>query len=89
MGHWIDLGGGHRLQPTTRADGRPHGWIDEHTNAATGKLCCGAVTRAGMALGQEPTWRVVTEEPLTLEPSLLCRMCGDHGFVRDGKWVPA
>lgn len=26
---------------------------------------------------------------LTLSPSLLCGTCGDHGFVRDGKWVPA
>lgn len=25
---------------------------------------------------------------LTLSPSLLCG-CGDHGFVREGKWVPA
>ena len=33
---------------------------------------------------------------LTLSPSILCRLgnvanqpCGFHGFVRDGKWVPA
>jgi hypothetical protein len=32
---------------------------------------------------------VVQEEPLTLAPSLLCEQCGWHGFVRDGKWVPA
>ncbi|MEV4783965.1 hypothetical protein AB0K53_00675 [Streptomyces tuirus] len=32
---------------------------------------------------------VVAREPLHLEPSLLWRCCGTHGFVRDGKWVPA
>jgi hypothetical protein len=34
-------------------------------------------------------WDVVSESPLTLSPSLLCRICGHHGFIRDGKWVPA
>lgn len=34
-------------------------------------------------------WDVLAEEPLTLSPSLLCRLCGSHGFIRDGKWVPA
>lgn len=29
------------------------------------------------------------EEHLTLEPSLLCPRCGNHGFVRDGRWVRA
>jgi hypothetical protein len=28
------------------------------------------------------------DEHLTLSPSLLCS-CGDHGFIRDGKWVKA
>lgn len=34
-------------------------------------------------------WDLVSEEPLTLSPSLLCLACGHHGFIRDGKWVPA
>jgi hypothetical protein len=36
-----------------------------------------------------PTWNMESREPLTLSPSLLCRVCGDHGFIRDGHWVPA
>jgi len=36
-----------------------------------------------------PVWQVLSWEPLTLSPSLLCQLCGDHGFVRDGRWVPA
>lgn len=32
---------------------------------------------------------LVAREPLHLEPSLLWRCCGLHGFVRDGKWVLA
>lgn len=33
-------------------------------------------------------WQVQSMAPLTVSPSLLCQ-CGDHGFIRDGKWVPA
>lgn len=28
-------------------------------------------------------------EGLTLTPSILCRNCGNHGWIRDGRWVPA
>jgi hypothetical protein len=39
--------------------------------------------------GRIETWEVVSEEPFTISPSVLCRACGDHGFVRDGRWVRA
>ena len=35
-----------------------------------------------------PHWTVDSWEPLTLSPSLLCH-CGDHGYIRNGQWVPA
>jgi len=34
-------------------------------------------------------WTVESWEPLTLSPSLLCSVCGHHGFIRNGTWVPA
>jgi hypothetical protein len=34
-------------------------------------------------------WQVQSWEPLTVSPSLLCTACGDHGFIREGRWVPA
>jgi hypothetical protein len=34
-------------------------------------------------------WQVESWDPLTLSPSVLCRGCGDHGFIRGGRWVPA
>ena len=37
---------------------------------------------------QYPMWDLLSYEPLHVEPSLAC-VCGDHGFIRDGKWVPA
>lgn len=33
-------------------------------------------------------WTVEQSDPLTLSPSLLCRACGCHGFIRSGRWVP-
>lgn len=32
-------------------------------------------------------WTVEQEEPLTLSPSILCRTCGHHGYIRNGQWV--
>lgn len=34
-------------------------------------------------------WRVEQVKPLTLSPSILCRICQRHGHIREGKWVPA
>lgn len=34
-------------------------------------------------------WQVKSWEPLTLSPSLLCRACGHHGFIKGGRWIPA
>ena len=37
-----------------------------------------------------PVWDVIQEEPLTLSPSVQCQgHAHHHGFIRDGKWVPA
>lgn len=32
--------------------------------------------------------RVVSDDPLTIEGSLLCLSCRLHGHVRDGLWIP-
>ena len=31
-------------------------------------------------------WQVASWEPLTISPSVLCTICGDHGFIRNGRW---
>jgi hypothetical protein len=36
-----------------------------------------------------PFWTIESEVPLTLSPSILRTNCGCHGFIRQGKWVPA
>lgn len=47
--------------------------------------------------GMEPTtailpigegyWELVQEEPLTVMPSIHCRVCGTHGFITNGRWI--
>jgi hypothetical protein len=32
-------------------------------------------------------WTLHSLEPLHIEPSVACGLCGHHGFIRDGKWV--
>lgn len=51
-----------------------------------GALCAGFV--AFEAYECSEMWQVVSYEPLTLSPSLLCRACGHHGYIRNGGWVP-
>lgn len=36
-----------------------------------------------------PRWTVESRDPLTLSPSILCKRCGHHGYIREDKWVQA
>ena len=57
-----------------------------------GQECMGMihfdVPGAREVFGEEHVWQVLQWEPLTVAPSLLCH-CGDHGFIRNGRWVRA
>lgn len=93
----IDLGDGRTLTPFVESDDGPVvGYIETHPRPDNGQPCEGSIL---LDTGQEPgvfrnhpRWRLTEgtpEAPLTLEPSILCRGCGNHGCVRGGKWVPA
>ncbi len=78
-----------------------YGWprnedpVDDEPNPHFWHWCTAAAPGPGPAI--EGRWmaasttnhRLVSREPLHLEPSLLWRCCGTHGFVRDGVWIPA
>jgi hypothetical protein len=34
-------------------------------------------------------WKVTKTEPLTVQPSIRCSICGFHGHITDGVWRPA
>ena len=60
---------------------------------------CGGYVRVCSCGDRTPRWEMsgdLDAGTLTLAPSILCTVgrtglpeCGFHGFVRDGKWVPA
>lgn len=68
-----------------------YGAIIDH-GLPDGSRCRGHITFDGPIQRQHQSnrtfWQVHAWEPLTLSPSIGCR-CGDHGFIREGKWVPA
>lgn len=74
----------------TEYDGQIVGIVEEHSGK-DGARCSGYVKLRGRPPDPEgrPSWIVESVEPLTLSPSVLCTTCGHHGFIRDGKWVPA
>lgn len=89
MSNVIDLGGGHRFTFAVDATGKRVGGIHEHPRkngpGADGETeCGGAITFRGCGDGSQ--WDLIQEDPLTLSPSLLCRRCGSHGFIRNGRW---
>jgi len=70
------------------------GLIEHHPKPgddAPGMYCGGYIAWVA-ADGITPKHHLVSgipgdEEHLTVSPSLLCRTCGHHGFIRDGRWV--
>lgn len=63
--------------------------IIEHHKRADGVWCSGSVPFAGRDPGRDKGWDVMSEEPLTLSPSILCRSCNEHGWIEGGAWRSA
>lgn len=87
----IDLGHGVSMAWGTR-NGERVGLLERHATP-DGEECTGSVA-FDMPGAEEwrpggPFWHVESWEPLTISPSVLCRTCGNHGFIRNGRWVPA
>jgi hypothetical protein len=51
-------------------------------------ICLDSAEGLEVSGGHEKTWHLESFEPLTVSPSILCG-CGWHGFIREGRWVPA
>jgi hypothetical protein len=91
----IDFGHGHNLSFTVDDQGNVIGAIEGHLTP-DGKLCEGYihfdVPEFTERYGRKPgavMWQLESWNPLTLSPSLLCTVCKNHGWIREGKWVPA
>lgn len=95
MGERVDLGHDHSYSRVVDADLNWVGINQWHLDPATGDECVGGFVpfntpeALAVTVSTSPHWEVRSLDPLHLEPSLLCRVCGDHGFIRDGRWEPA
>jgi hypothetical protein len=89
----LDLGHDVKVVFYTWRDHDPAGMIEEHDRPDGAGRCRGSilfdVPGAAETFPGSPRWTVESVDPLTLSPSLLCRACGHHGFVKQGRWVPA
>jgi hypothetical protein len=91
--HDLDLGDGHWIDWTEYKGSRCGGIITHTTTKTETGLCSGCFwiddrfnSDTG---GHRPVWQMTgTFEVPTLSPSFQCH-CGDHGFVRNGRWVRA
>jgi hypothetical protein len=102
--HWTDIGHGHKIRWASWRPDRElnpqyadlpdveHAALSVYHLTPDGKPCVGGVVPDScpdhLRGPNRPTWTIERLDPLTLSPSLLC-VCGDHGFIRDGRWVPA
>lgn len=87
----LDIGSGHVLHRVTGPNGSVAGFTDVHPyKPDPAKECMGYVQiEGGDYSTNADAWKVESWDPLTLSPSLLCLTCGEHGFIREGTWVPA
>ena len=84
----MDLGHGHFFAVVVDHNDQLVGWVHTHTDARNvNSMLCQSFC-AVRPLNGSPVHQVVCVEPLTLQPSLKCRMCGAHGNVTNGKWEP-
>lgn len=101
--HRIDLGDGRYLTFFVNLDDDVLGCIEIHPSLkdtrgvkgsyglAVGEPCSGSLyfRVPENSSVSRPSWEVISWSPLTLSPSVLCTLCGNHGFVRNGLWESA
>lgn len=85
----IDIGHDHFLSPITwTEDERPSAWRVFHPDCRDPTQECESCPWVARRAPNE-LWTLVSWEPLTVAPSVLCMRCGDHGSIQNGQWVPA
>ena len=90
MNERTDIGHGHSLEPIIfPGDTQPCGFAVYHPHSDTGAECGCTVWINPDRVRNANVWTVDRLEPLTLSPSVQCANCRDHGFIKQGKWLPA
>jgi hypothetical protein len=82
----VDIGNGVVIE-FERADGVITGLSWDHGCTQPGKHPISFDVPGNEHVPARVRWTVESLDPLTLSPSLLCRWCAKHGFIRNGRWV--
>lgn len=92
-GQWVLLDERHAVHPYTYGPfGTAVVGVMEAHRTADGEWCNSALVPFDthpQAGDGRTCWHVESQDPLTLTPSIVCRRCGEHGWIRNGAWVPA
>lgn len=91
MTDWIDLEAGVRVAFFNAPGGVPRGglFVEHPRPDGTGR-CMGTIHFYDAPRPETPwiplqKWELVSESPLTVTPSLDCRACGWHHWIRGGR----
>lgn len=91
LGDLIDMGHGASYVWTSWNGHEHSGLIEVHPIQGRSGRHAGSimfdVPGASEAFPNRPLWTKVSEEPLTVTPSILCS-CGWHGHITNGRWEP-
>ena len=77
----LDLGGRHFVLPNGAG-----GYLWWHDCAAVEHVSWGWF---GPGHDKASEHVITAHQPLTVQGSLICEDCGDHGFIENGGWRPA
>lgn len=64
------------------------GLMEWHWDQISERWCGGFVGFRDRGIGDD-RHQLVSTDPLTIAPSLLCYACPSHGFIHNGRWRPA
>lgn len=84
----IDLGDGHSME-LRHFEGELAGIDWHHPGCPSPDFLSFTGRSWARQFNKIETWELLQESPLTMSPSILCRACKVHGYIRDGKWVQA
>jgi hypothetical protein len=88
----IELGSGVWIEwaSCARSGHRGHLIITWRDPAGGAADCSGSVSICGCGAGGGRAWRLLSADPLTIEPSIQCGThSSHHGWIRGGRWIPA
>lgn len=89
-GEWEDIGDGNRIR-RVYCDGKLDALDWQHGCASPCDDFIPLNNTSRFNQARKNSWEIQSENPLTISPSLLCTdpRCNRHGFIREGRWIPA